>query len=282
MRYKHEKHQNHEHDIPEDFYRRFTDTDSRPLTPTPSCATSARTRTNCGMGSHLSVRRRCVTPEPVGSDGHERKQIILDLRRSHSQETLCWNASSEISSSWVQSQSTKHDIEITDAAHKEDIEEIEEEEENEDGQHINSEDVGDDIINEVDYGNPLATCINACDIDDDESDLRRRGKRRKKSKSNMQIITFQPSNEPETQVEVAKLDPDSPNISHRPSLVPDSSNTITPMLSKAIRKTDDFYDVSKSLLFLDDDLKNLRYGLDVETVECVFDRYVSFLNFLTF
>jgi hypothetical protein len=224
------------------------------------------------MGSHLSVQRRCVTPEPVGSDGQERKQIILDLRRSHSQETLYWNASSEISSSWVQPQSVKHDMEITDVTYKEDIDgiqELEEEEENEEGHNIDC----DEIINEVDYENPLATCINARDIDDDESDLRRRGKRRKKSKSNMQIITFQPNNEPETQVEVAQLDPDSPNISHRPSLVPDSSNTITPMISKTIRKTEDFYSVNKSL-FLDDDLKNLRYGLDVEVVECVFDRYV--------
>lgn len=48
-----------------------------------------------------------MTPEPCSNDGKERKQIILDLRRSHSQETLYWN--SDLSprpqsgtSSWMQ------------------------------------------------------------------------------------------------------------------------------------------------------------------------------------
>lgn len=75
--------------VPEEFFRRYTDqldTDSRPLTPTPSCATSARTRgghRDALGGSHLSARR-CVTPEPTVNE-HEKKQIILDLRKSHSQ-----------------------------------------------------------------------------------------------------------------------------------------------------------------------------------------------------
>lgn len=76
--------------VPEEFLRRFTDTDSRPMTPTPTVL-SNKTRT-----SHHSSRR-CVTPEPQNMYAIEKKHIILDLRRSHSQETLYWNASSEFS-----------------------------------------------------------------------------------------------------------------------------------------------------------------------------------------
>lgn len=81
--------------IPEEFFRRFTDTDSRPMTPTPSVISG---RTRISTASQLQATRRCVTPEPSFSFQKERKQIIVDLRRSHSQETLFWNASSELSS----------------------------------------------------------------------------------------------------------------------------------------------------------------------------------------
>lgn len=228
------------------------------------------------MGSsHLSTRR-CVTPEPVSSnDNNERKQIILDLRRSHSQETLYWNASSEMhqdsmSSSWLQSQSIKHEIEIIGVIQKDEIEDIQELEE--EGEHIPEF----DLINETeDLIDPTGSCINARDGEDDEF-LSRRGKlRRKKSKTNMQVITFQPSNEPETQVAnlpTEEQDPDSPNLSARPSVVPDSSAAVTPMLSKSVRKADDFYTADKSFFLDENALKTLRMGLNVEIVECVFDR----------
>jgi len=118
-------------------------------------------------------------------------------------------------------------------------------------------------------------CINAMDEFDDDTMLRR-GKRRKKSKSNiLQTITFQPNNEPETQVAIAQdEEPDSPNISARPSLVPDS-HAITPLPTKATRKADDFYNIDKSFFLDEDALRTLRMGLNVEIVECVFDRYVS-------
>ena len=124
--------------VPEEFFRRFTDTDSRPLTPTPSCATSARTRGHAMGASHLSARR-CVTPEPVSNE-QERKQIILDLRRSHSQETLYWNASSEFSqpgrqdstsSSWMPLPTIKHEIEIVGTSQNPEIDDIAEMEEEE-------------------------------------------------------------------------------------------------------------------------------------------------------
>lgn len=259
--------------VPEEFFRRYTDTDSRPLTPTPSCATSAKTRTGIAS-SHLSTRR-CVTPEPVSSnDNNERKQIILDLRRSHSQETLYWNASSEIqqesvssinpNATWIQTQSIKHEIEIVGTIQRDEIDDILELEE-EEGEHMPDYDLINDTEDLIDQ---TGSCINARDGEDDEF-LSRRGKlRRKKSKSNMQVITFTPSNEPETQVAALpseEQDPDSPNLSTRPSLVPDSSAAVTPMPPKSIRKLDDLYTATDKSFFLDENsLKTLRMGLNVE------------------
>lgn len=57
-------------------FHRYTETDSRPLTPAPTVM-SGRTR--------ASGSRRCVTPDP---NVHEKTLLVLDLRRSHSQETL--------------------------------------------------------------------------------------------------------------------------------------------------------------------------------------------------
>lgn len=61
---------------------RYTETDSRPLTPAPTLA-SAHTR--------ASGSRRCFTPDPTPTaEIREKTLLILDLRRSHSQETLTW------------------------------------------------------------------------------------------------------------------------------------------------------------------------------------------------
>lgn len=63
--------------IPEELFRRYTETDSRPLTPAPTIA-SVKTR---GSSS-----RRCVTPDAMTTSVmRERTLLILDLRRSHSQ-----------------------------------------------------------------------------------------------------------------------------------------------------------------------------------------------------
>nr|XP_049694130.1 uncharacterized protein LOC110383732 isoform X2 [Helicoverpa armigera] len=65
------------HDIfTEDMFRRYAETDSRPLTPAPTLA-SGKSR-----GS-----RRCLTPDQP----HQRTTIVLDLRRSHSQETIYYH-----------------------------------------------------------------------------------------------------------------------------------------------------------------------------------------------
>lgn len=69
--------------VPEALFRHYTETDSRPITPTPTLA-SVMTRIPHG--------RRCVTPDPVPVPMQERTLLVLDLRRSHSQETLSCHA----------------------------------------------------------------------------------------------------------------------------------------------------------------------------------------------
>lgn len=178
-----------------------------------------------------------------------------------------------MSSSWLQPPSIiKHEIEIIGVIQKEEIglQELDEE----DDEHTPDY----DLINETeDLIDPTSSCINARADEDDEF-LSRRGKlRRKKSKTNVQVITFQPSNEPETQVAALPStedhDPDSPNLSARPSLVPESSLTVTPMPPKSVRKIEEFYNADKSFFLDENALKTLRMGLKVEIVECVFDRY---------
>jgi hypothetical protein len=70
--------------VPEELFRRYTDTDSRPLTPAPTLA-SIMTRGSL---------RRCVTPDPIPTHilnpTRERTVLLLDLRRSHSQDILSW------------------------------------------------------------------------------------------------------------------------------------------------------------------------------------------------
>lgn len=70
--------------VPEELFRRYTDTDSRPLTPAPTLA-SVMTRGSL---------RRCVTPDPIPthilSPGRERTVLVLDLHRSYSQDMLSW------------------------------------------------------------------------------------------------------------------------------------------------------------------------------------------------
>jgi hypothetical protein len=224
--------------------------------------------------SHLSVRR-CVTPDILSSDeNHERKQIILDLRRSHSQETLYY-ASSDIAQDSVSlsmpTKTIKHELDLELGKDEiEDIPELEEEE----GEHMPEFDLINDMSEDpIDFA---GSCINA--RDDDEELFSRRGKlRKKKSKSSMSVITFTPSNEIETQVaalpsnEIEEL-LDSPTLSKRSSLVTEMI-AATPQPSKSIKKIEEFYNMDKSFFLDEIALKTLRMGLSVEVVECIFDRY---------
>ncbi|XP_052891445.1 uncharacterized protein LOC128299498 [Anopheles moucheti] len=291
--------------VPEEFFRRYTDTDSRPLTPTPTVA-SGRTRASVG-GSHLA--RRCVTPEPQTANGQERKQLILDLRRSHSQETLYWNASSELSPSQLHdggggggggggvgglalgyggtgergtgptgpggggvgagggpaAQSAVAD----DTGRTAGI--------------GGAEDMKLRGESDTEPGSGRAppqpmTCINAMD-DGEEDPPRRRGKRRKKSKQLTQTISFVPNQDPETQI--AKIDPDSPNYSARPSLVPTGKNLLClaqdltpPAGFGAGANQDGVGQPAEEDCFLDDEsLGLLRRGLNIDIVEMIFERY---------
>uniref|UniRef100_A0A182N9Q6 Uncharacterized protein n=1 Tax=Anopheles dirus TaxID=7168 RepID=A0A182N9Q6_9DIPT len=290
--------------VPEEFFRRYTDTDSRPLTPTPTVA-SGRTRASVG-GSHLA--RRCVTPEPQTANGQERKQLILDLRRSHSQETLYWNASSELSPSQLHDgggggggagggsggwalgygergtgPSGAAGAEGTgggpgaQSAVADDT-----------GRAAGSGGGGEEMKlrgesdTEPGSGRGLPqpmTCINAMD-DGEEDPPRRRGKRRKKSKQLTQTISFVPNQDPETQI--AKIDPDSPNYSARPSLVPTGKSLLslaqdlTPPAGFGAGGTQDGVDgqPTEEDCFLDDEsLGLLRRGLNIDIVEMIFERY---------
>jgi len=70
--------------VPEELFRRYTETDSRPLTPAPTLA-SVMTKGSV---------RRCVTPDPIPTHilnpARERTLLVVDLRRSHSQDTISW------------------------------------------------------------------------------------------------------------------------------------------------------------------------------------------------
>ena len=125
------------------------------------------------------------------------------------------------------------------------------------------------------------TCINAMD-DGEEDPPRRRGKRRKKSKQLTQTISFVPNQDPETQI--AKMDPDSPNYSARPSLVPTGkcllslAQDLTPPAGFGAGGTHQggVGQPAEEDCFLDDEsLGLLRRGLNIDIVEMIFERYVS-------
>ncbi|KAJ8731182.1 hypothetical protein PYW07_004346 [Mythimna separata] len=97
------------HDIfTEDMFRRYAETDSRPLTPAPTLA-SGKSR-----GS-----RRCLTPDQP----HQRTTIVLDLRRSHSQETIYYHgyATSDVTggqnTSPTNDRSTLLSLNLSEGAH---------------------------------------------------------------------------------------------------------------------------------------------------------------------
>lgn len=68
--------------VPEELFRRYTDTDSRPLTPAPTLASAA---------TRASGSRRCLTPE--ARPAHPKARLVLDLRRTHSQDTISYSVS---------------------------------------------------------------------------------------------------------------------------------------------------------------------------------------------
>ncbi|CAH0385455.1 unnamed protein product [Bemisia tabaci] len=74
--------------VPDELFRRYTDTDSRAATPAPT--TTSMLTSSAGGDAHGG--RRCVTPDPSLDPAapQERTCLVLDLRRSQSHETLTW------------------------------------------------------------------------------------------------------------------------------------------------------------------------------------------------
>ncbi|GAB0087806.1 uncharacterized protein DMENIID0001_021570 [Sergentomyia squamirostris] len=241
--------------VPEELFRRFTDTDSRPMTPTPTVI-STKTRVSV---SSIKNSRRCVTPEPKTICASAKKRLILDLRRSHSQETIFWNAPSDLSpapgastsTDWAP-QANKHDAEDDDKTL-----------------------VGNAAIPTtiVTSGSPEpkecrieGTPQNCAFARDDlEDEPRRRGKRRKKNRNQTDTATFRPNQDPVTQV--ATLVPDSPSQSQRPSLATNES-VLIPAKKSSQETPPPGKDNIKNSSFLDEEaLSLLRRGICVDVIE---------------
>uniref|UniRef100_A0A1I8Q2R4 Uncharacterized protein n=1 Tax=Stomoxys calcitrans TaxID=35570 RepID=A0A1I8Q2R4_STOCA len=242
--------------IPEDLFRRYTDTDSRPLTPTPT-VTSIHTRTSAG--SFLN-NRRCITPELGKNDIIKRKKIILDLRKSHSQETLYWKPSSDLSSGL-----TDQEFKTRSAGANEDKKARRQKS---DEQRPKSSLAATTTIPEEEpldeVKKPPHTCINEQDYGDDDI---RRGKKRKKIKA-VATTTFHLSEDPETQVEA--LGPDSLNPSTRPSLIP---NSVSLLPSNDKSETEQI--LLKGSFLTDEAFHALKIKLDIDAIENTFDRYLN-------
>ncbi|XP_075164123.1 uncharacterized protein LOC142236740 [Haematobia irritans] len=242
--------------IPEDLFRRYTDTDSRPLTPTPT-VTSIHTRTSAG--SFLN-NRRCITPELGKNDIIKRKKIILDLRKSHSQETLYWKPLSDLSSGF-----TDHEFKTRSAGANDDKKTRRQKS---DEQRPKSSLAAATTIPEEEpieeTKKVLQTCINEQDYGDDDI---RRGKKRKKIKA-VATTTFHLSEDPETQVEA--LGPDSLNPSTRPSLIPNSVS-----LLPNNEKSEKEQILLKGSFLTDEAFQALKIKLDVDAIENTFDRYLN-------
>ncbi|XP_052741580.1 uncharacterized protein LOC112048545 isoform X2 [Bicyclus anynana] len=278
------------HDIvTEDMFRRYAETDSRPLTPAPTLA-SGKSR-----GS-----RRCLTPDQP----HQRTTIVLDLRRSHSQETLYYHGygTSEITAAQspsVNERSTLPSLNLSGGAHR--------------------------LVNQCEQLPPLASPLvlakrtpkepvsvrsvkknqlkalnlgkvlknkkadapasqrskdkedndgSEQNVDEGGGEIRRRGKRRRKGRTGGSDrltsagLAAQAQQDPETQI--SGIVTDSQNPSSRGSVAKADDDILLPVVkSVPARKTDSFLD--------DDILKYLHREVDEDAIETEFDtkrRYV--------
>uniref|UniRef100_A0A1A9ZKC4 Uncharacterized protein n=1 Tax=Glossina pallidipes TaxID=7398 RepID=A0A1A9ZKC4_GLOPL len=253
--------------IPEDLFRRYTDTDSRPLTPTPT-VTSVHTRTSAG--SFLN-NRRCITPEFSKTEIIKRKQLILDLRKSHSQETLYWKPTSDFSYSTL-SVNTEEMQKARSAGtieeHKSKKPKVEETKRPKSCLAGTSAPTTESLSQDTKKIEHI--CINEQDFEDD-SDIRR-GKKRKRVKPITATVTatatFHLSEDPETQV--SALGPDSLNPSTRPSLIPNCAN-----LLPSKNKLDSDQIPLKGSFLTEEAFRALKTALDVDKIENTFEKFVT-------
>ncbi|XP_030372016.1 uncharacterized protein LOC115622256 [Scaptodrosophila lebanonensis] len=249
----------HETDnIPEDLFRRYAETDSRPLTPTPT-VTSIHTRTSAGS----FLNRRCITPEWGKHENIKRKKIILDLRRSHSQETLYWKPSSDLTQSGLEDEKKPKSAganEEKKSRHAKSDEQRPKSSLATAATHAPGAAETPDIDTK-----PPKTCINEHELSDEDV---RRGKKRKKLKPAQATTTFHLSEDPETQV--SALGPDSLNPSTRPSLIP---NSISLLPAKDKRESEPI--LLKGSFLTDEAFQVLKTDLDVDLIENTFGRYLN-------
>lgn len=249
--------------VPEDYFH-YADSDSRPLTPTPTIVSN---RTRVSQSSYLFHRRRCHTPDPVNTCANERKQLVLDLRRSHSQETIYCNASSEIS---IQADSvtltSKTLVKIPEPPKNMRLCEQEARRKSAERKALQipkDEPVPSNVV-----------CINdRADLEEEGDGVRRRGKKKKKQKDGN---TFRMNQEPETQI--TTIEPDSPNASARPSM----ANKEAMVKGSTHDSTTDRGRSSQYLrsnFITEDALRILRRGLNVDIVESAFEKFVSGFSF---
>lgn len=248
-----------------EFYHHYAASDSRPLTPTPT-VTSNRTRiSNGSFSSHPT--RRCHTPDPVRTCATERKQLVLDLRRSHSQETVFCNApSSELSVRIGGDISV-----ITPSIEKSTVTEqpknirICEQEARKRSAELKA-------IQQLETNEPEpVVCINARnDANEEIESVRRRGKKKKKTKVGN---SYRMNQEPETQI--TTIDPDSPNTSARPSghISVVHKATKDESISTNNAPTRDGHYL-RSNFITEDALRILRRGLNIDIVESAFEKFV--------
>ncbi|KAK4873631.1 hypothetical protein RN001_012991 [Aquatica leii] len=248
--------------VPEELFRRYTETDSRPLTPAPTLV-SAHTR--------ASGSRRCVTPDPMlNADVREKTQLILDLRRSHSQETFSCHGGlpqPELPVITIEEQDEHKNLCTPEALKK-----IE--------RRSKTPSPVKTSKNEPDkvktYLKVTATEDDADeseDIRDDEEDdgvVKRRGRRRRKRgrDSSRGPPAFQSSIDPETQVfqhQFSTIGSESHNPSARQSLVPTDSIVPEPSAVQDKPPRRDSLEVDS---FLDKEcLKLLCRELDDEVID---------------
>lgn len=258
--------------IPEEFFRRYTGSDSRPLTPTPTVV-SGRTRTS--GGSQYYYARRCFTPDPIKNFDHERKQIVLDLRRSHSQETFQWNALSEVSpallgydaaSKGSGSERSMRGV-ASGPARSKNMRLCEQEMRKKSAERKAQQQ------KEAEMKANTVFCINELDSVDVEGTDGKRHRRKKKKSKGTDSAAYHVSQEPETQI--AAMGPDSPNASARPSLIPGGINVQQVVTASEKKLSSKDINPNQQTTFLTDDtMKILKRGLDISIVESAFTKYV--------
>ncbi|XP_031638772.1 uncharacterized protein LOC116350915 [Contarinia nasturtii] len=249
-----------------DDYFHYADSDSRPLTPTPT-PTIISNRTRVSQTSYLFHRRRCHTPDPVNTCANERKQLVLDLRRSHSQETIVYCNASEIS---IQADSVnltaKSVMKIDQQSQQPKNMRLCEQEARKKSAERNALQMQKDeppVPNNV-------VCINdRTNIEDEVEGFRRRGKKKKKHKDGN---TFRIDKEPETQI--TTLGPDSPNASARPS-IPIKDTIVKGSTQDSTTERTRNCKYLRSNFITEDALKILRRGLDIDIVESAFEKFMN-------